>query len=183
MDGAALASFLFPIIIPSLSSSKRLLCHATCRLLPLAVAVPPVAVVVQRRRATLSCRLSPSSACCLSPSSCRVAEPPVAVVVSPVALLPLAIVVSPVAVVVPRHRAARRLLCSLAANRRNWTLPRHSGVAHDVYITWSKCPWMCQTRADGVNTTTSMTMMSTCRKYHGCVRLWMEVPYPTVAYC
>jgi hypothetical protein len=33
---------------------------------------------------------------------------------------------------VPRCRAARRLLCSLVANRRNWTLPRHSGIAHDV---------------------------------------------------
>jgi hypothetical protein len=52
----------------------------------------------------LSCRLSP---CCPLP-------------------------VPPVAVVVPRRRAARRLLCSLAANRRNWTLPRHSGIAHDV---------------------------------------------------
>jgi hypothetical protein len=29
---------------------------------------------------------------------------------------------------------------------------------------WSECPWMCQTGADGVNTTTSMTMMSSCRK-------------------
>jgi hypothetical protein len=46
---------------------------------------------------------------------------------------------------------------------------------------WSECPWMCQTGADGVNTTTSMTMMSSCRKYHGCARLWMEVPYPTGA--
>jgi uncharacterized membrane protein len=85
MGGAALASFLFPIIIPSLLSSKRL-----------RRVVPPVTM------------------------------PPVAVVVPPVAPLPLA-----VAVLVPRHRAARHLLCSLAANRRNWTLPRHSGIAHD----------------------------------------------------
>jgi hypothetical protein len=25
-------------------------------------------------------------------------------------------------------------LCSFAANWRNWTKPRHSGVAHDVYM-------------------------------------------------
>ena len=47
---------------------------------------------------------------------------------------PVAVVMPPVAVVVPRSRAARCLLCSLAANRRKWTLPRHSGVAHDVYM-------------------------------------------------
>jgi hypothetical protein len=74
---------------------------------------------------------------------------------------------------VPCCRAARRLLCSLVANRRNWTLPRHSGIAHDVNM--ERVP------LDGVNTTTSMTMMSSCRKYHGCARLWMEVPYPTGA--
>ena len=28
---------------------------------------------------------------------------------------------------------------------------------------------------DNVNMMTSMSMMSSCRKYHGCARLWMEV--------
>ena len=59
---------------------------------------------------------------------------PVAVVVPTVTLLPIADVVPPVAVVVPCRRAARHLLCSLAANRKNWTKPRHIGVAHDVYM-------------------------------------------------
>ena len=60
--------------------------------------------------------------------------PPVAVVVPTVALLPIAIVVPPVTFVVPRWRAARHLLCSLEANQRNWTEPRHNGIVHDVYM-------------------------------------------------
>jgi hypothetical protein len=60
--------------------------------------------------------------------------------------------------------------------------PYQGTVASPMMNRWSECPWMCQTGADGVNTTTSMTMMSSCRKYHGYARLWMEVPYPTVAY-
>jgi hypothetical protein len=69
-----------------------------------------------------------------------VVVPPVAVAVPTVALLPVAVVVPsvavivlPIAVVVPRRHAARHLLCSLAANWRNWTEPRQSGVTHDVY--------------------------------------------------
>jgi hypothetical protein len=54
-------------------------------------------------------------------------------------------------------------------------------VASPMMYIWSECPWICKTGANGVNTMTSMTMMSSCRKYHGCPRLWMEVPYPTVA--
>ena len=93
---------------PDLLNSAKL--HKVCCPLPSSVVpsvvMPPVAVVV----------------------------PPVALVVPPVTLLPLAVVQPPVAIIVPRRRAAHRLLCSLAANRRNWTLPRHSGVAHDVYM-------------------------------------------------
>ena len=79
-------------------------------LLPLAVVVssvvvPPVAVVVP-----------------------LVALPPVTIVVPPIT-----VVVLPVAIVVPRCCATCYLLCSLAANQRNWTEPRHSGVTHDVY--------------------------------------------------
>ncbi len=37
---------------------------------------------------------------------------------------------------------------------------------------WSGCPWMCQTGANCVNTTTSISVMSSCRKYHGCELLW-----------
>jgi hypothetical protein len=59
MGGAALTSFLSPIIIPSLLSSKRLR-HV----------MSPVA-----------CCPLPSS-CRLSPSSCRVVMPPVAIVVA-----------------------------------------------------------------------------------------------------
>ena len=95
---------------------------------------------------TMWCRPSPLLCCllpcCPLPSSCRpllcrllpvaIVLPPVTVVMPPVALLPLAVVVPPVAVVVSRH-PTNRLLCSLAANWRNWTSkPRHSGVAHDV---------------------------------------------------
>jgi hypothetical protein len=88
---------------------------------PGAVVVPPVTLLplaVVRRAASSSFRLSPSS-CCPLPLSCRL---------PPCCPLP----VPPVAVVVPHRRAARRLLCSLAANRKNWTKPRHIGVAHDV---------------------------------------------------
>ena len=46
---------------------------------------------------------------------------------------------------------------------------------------WSTCPWMCRTGADSVHTMTSMSMMSSCRKYHGCEWLWLEVPYSTVS--
>ena len=59
--------------------------------------------------------------------------------------------------------------------------PYQCTVVSPIMYRWSECPWMCQTGADGVNTTTSMTMMSSCRKYHDCARLWMEVPYPTGA--
>jgi len=44
------------------------------------------------------------------------------------------VVVPPITIIVLRHHAARRMLCSLEANWRNWTEPRHSGVAHDVYL-------------------------------------------------
>ena len=44
------------------------------------------------------------------------------------------IVVPPITIVVLRRHAAHRMLCSLEANWRNWTEPRHSGVAHDVYL-------------------------------------------------
>ena len=64
MGGAALASFLFPIIVPSLSSSKRL----CCVVLPVAYCPLP-----------LSCRPSPLS--------CRVVMPPVAIVVPPVVVV------------------------------------------------------------------------------------------------
>ena len=46
---------------------------------------------------------------------------------------------------------------------------------------WSACAWMCRTEADSVNTMTSMSLMSSCQKYHGCERLWLEVPYSTVS--
>jgi len=94
------------------------LLHLAVIVPPITIGVPPVAIVV----------------------------PPVAVVVPHVALLlpavvvlsvivpPVAVVVPPIAVVVPRCRAAHHLLCSLAANWRNWTKPRHSGIAHDVYM-------------------------------------------------
>jgi hypothetical protein len=120
----------------------------------LSVVMPPVAVVV----------------------------PPIAVVVPPVALLPLAraarrrrraalscrVVVPPVAICVPW-----RPIGGIG--------PYQGTVASPMMYRWSECPWMCQTGADGVNTTTSMTMMSSCRKYHRCAWLWMEVPYPTGA--
>lgn len=41
-------------------------------------------------------------------------------------------------------------------------------VASTMMYGWSACAWMCRTEADSVNTTTSMFMMSSCRKYHGC---------------
>jgi hypothetical protein len=128
-------------------------------LLPLAVVVPPVAVVVP---------------------PVVVVVPPIAVVVPTVTLLlPVAVVVPPVAIVVPRRHAARHLLCFLAVN---WGIgPNQGTVASPMMYIWSEFPWICETGADGVNTTTSMTMMSSCRKYHGSARLWMEVPYPTVA--
>jgi hypothetical protein len=59
--------------------------------------------------------------------------------------------------------------------------PYQGTVASPMMYRWSECPWMCQTGADTVNKMTSMTIMSSCRKYHGCARLWMEVPYPTGA--
>jgi hypothetical protein len=46
---------------------------------------------------------------------------------------------------------------------------------------WSACHWMCRMGADSVNTTTSMSLMSSCRKYHGCEQLWLEVAYSTVS--
>jgi hypothetical protein len=75
-------------------------------LLPLAVVMPPVVV------------------------------PLVAIVLPPVALMPLTVVVPPVtvAVFVLHYHADHRLLCSLAANQRNWTKPRHSGV-----LGWQCC--------------------------------------------
>ena len=91
------------------------LLHLVVVVPPITIVVPPVAVVVPPL--PLMCRLSP---CC--PSPIAVAVPPVAVIVPPVA------------VVVPRRHAAHHLLCSLAANQRSWTKPRHSGVAHDVYM-------------------------------------------------
>jgi hypothetical protein len=131
----------------------------------------------------LSCRLS---LCCPLPSSVlpfvvmppvAVVMPPVAVVVPPVALLPLArrmspsschVVMPPVAFCVPW-----RPIGGIG--------PYQGTVALPMMYRWSECPWMCQTGADGVNTMTSMTMMSSCQKYHGCARLWMETPYPTGA--
>jgi hypothetical protein len=101
-----------------------------------------------------SCRPSPLS-CRLSPC-CSLPVPPVAVVVPPVAFC------------VPW-----RPIGGIG--------PYQGTVASPMMYRWSECPWMCQTGADGVNTTTSMTMMLSCRKYHGCARLWMEVPYPTGA--
>jgi hypothetical protein len=71
MGGTALVSFLSPIIIPSLSLSKRL------------------RRVVPRPRAVRR----------PLPSSCLVVVPPVAIVVPPVALLPHVVVVLPVVVV------------------------------------------------------------------------------------
>ena len=44
------------------------------------------------------------------------------------------VVMPPITIVVLCCRAARRMLCSLEANWRNRTQPRHSGVAHDVYL-------------------------------------------------
>ena len=44
------------------------------------------------------------------------------------------VVVPPITIVVLRRRAAHHMLCSLEANWRNRTQPRHSGVAHDVYL-------------------------------------------------
>jgi hypothetical protein len=52
-------------------------------------------------------------------------------------------------------------------------------AASTMMYGWIGSPCMCQTGADSVNATTSMSVMSSCRKYHGCERLWWEVPYPT----
>jgi hypothetical protein len=139
-----------------------------------------------------------------------VVVPPGAVVVPPVTLLPLAVVRRAVRCHAARRRrraARRRCLaacrpaapcpCRPSPSSCRIVLPpvafcvpwRPIGgigpyqgtVASPMIYTWSKCPWMCQTGADSVNTTTSMTMMSSSWKYHGCARLWMEVPYPTGA--
>ncbi len=171
MGGAALVSFLLPIIIPSLSSSKRL--H---RVVPRHRAVRRRRCDARRRRRAVSsssCRLSSScrpsslsccplpllcrlSPCCPSPTSCR-----------PSPLL-CRVVVLPVTFCVP-WQPIRGIG------------PNKGTVASSMMYIWSECPWICKMGADGVNTTTSMTMMSSCRKYHGCAPLWMEVPHPTVA--
>jgi hypothetical protein len=100
--------------------------HIALVVLTVTTVMPPVTVVV-----LLPCRMSP---CCPLPSFCRFVVPPIAVVMPTVALLPVAVVVPPVAVVLPRCHAAHHHLCSLAANWRNCTKPRHSGVAHDAYM-------------------------------------------------
>jgi hypothetical protein len=136
--------------------------------------------------------------------------PPGAVVVPPVTLLPLAVVRRAVRRhAARRRRLAARRRCRAACRPAApcpcrpspsscrvivppvafcvpWQPiggigPYQGTVASPMMHRWSECPWMCQTGADSVNKTTLMTMMSSCRKYYGCARLWMEVPYPTGA--
>ena len=191
-----LVSFLLPIIIPSLLSSKCLQrvvlrCRAVRRrpVPPVAVVLLPVAIMCRlspcctlpslchpsplvRHPLPLPCRPSPSlcrmlpccslpSSCCqsscrLSPSSCRPSP------------LSCRVVMPPVTFCVPWQ--------PIGGIR-----PNQGTVALPMMHIWSECSWICETGADGVNKMTSMTMMSSCQKYHGCAQLWMEVPYPTVA--
>jgi hypothetical protein len=125
--------------------------------------------------------------------------PPGAVVVPPVTLLPLAVIRRAVRRhAAHRRRRAARCRCCAACRPAApcpcrpspsscrvvvppvafcvpWRPiggigPYQGTVASPMMYRWSECPWMCQTGADGVNTTTSMTMMLSCRKYHGCAR-------------
>jgi len=83
---------------------------------------------------------------------------------------PVAVVVSPITVVVPP------ITFCVPWQPIGGIIPNQGTVVSPMMCRWSMCPWMCQTGADGVNMTTSMSMMSSCRKYLGCARLWMEVP-------
>ncbi len=59
----------------------------------------------------------------------------------------------------------------------------NQGTATSIMMyEWRVCPRIGQTGAASVNTMTSMLMMPSCRKYHGLWEVWLEVPYPAVAY-
>jgi hypothetical protein len=62
------------------------------------------------------------------------------------------------------------------AGNVNWLMTTWSMWAHVVALVGVFKIMDCSKE-----TPTSMTMMSSCRKYHRCARLWMEVPYPTGA--
>ncbi len=56
-------------------------------------------------------------------------------------------------------------------------------AASTMMYGWCTCPWMGQMGADtdSVNAMTSVSMMSSCWKYHGLSVVQLEIPYPTVA--
>ncbi len=70
------------------------------------------------------------------------------------------------------------LSCSLMANRRSWTKPRHRDIAHGMQMAPLPLDWPCGGRRHWHDDI--MFLMLSCQKYHGVGQWKLELRYPTV---